>query len=357
MRNLRLSPVLDVGCAQGMLAHLVKDSGLTLDGVEYNPEWADLARPSYRNVWSGAIENAPLPDDEYRLVVCGDVLEHTPDPVAVLRRLKRAARPDATFIISVPNIAHVGVRVMLLFGLFPKMERGPLDKTHLQFFTKDTAKQMVESAGLKVKRITCTGVPLDEVWKDGQGALYKVATKLQHGALSVAPRLFGFQWIMVAQPEGAGDAPADGRPPPTAPNRRTARGQRSPSPSPRPRSGRRYKSATGNTPPTRLGRSASSPSPWRAQLRASSSLFAAPCAPRRTDSSTSSFAASWLFNSRNCSPTALTRPNTLTSAKTRADSSTSTAAASRSWPPSRWRRRLRGCFTTSESRAALPPVR
>jgi 2-polyprenyl-3-methyl-5-hydroxy-6-metoxy-1,4-benzoquinol methylase len=201
VRELRLSPVLDVGAAQGMLGELVKDAGLTLDGVELNPEWADLARQggNYRNVWSGTIEAAPLPEKEYRLVVCGDVLEHTPDPVAVLRRLRRAATDDASFIISVPNIAHVAVRMMLLFGRFPKMERGPLDKTHLQFLTKDTAKEMVEAAGLKVRRVTCTGVPLDEVWKDGRGGLlYKASTKLQHAALAVAPRLFGFQWIMVA---------------------------------------------------------------------------------------------------------------------------------------------------------------
>src|SRR6185436_2529601 len=113
-------------------------------GVEYNPAWADMARPHYRNVWSGAIENAPLPDNEYRLIVCGDVLEHTADPVAVIKRLRRAAREDARFIISVPNIAHLGVRMLLLFGRFPKMERGPLDKTHLHFFTKDTARDLVE---------------------------------------------------------------------------------------------------------------------------------------------------------------------------------------------------------------------
>ena len=201
MRELRLSPVLDVGAAQGMLGELVKGEGLTLDGVELNPDWAELARQSgnYRNVWASTIEAAPLPEKEYRLVVCGDVLEHTPDPVAVLRRLRRAATDDGTFIISVPNIAHVAVRMMLLFGKFPKMERGPLDRTHLQFLTKDTAREMVEAAGLKVRRVTCTGVPLDEVWKDGQGGLlYKVSTKLQHAALAVAPRLFGFQWIMVA---------------------------------------------------------------------------------------------------------------------------------------------------------------
>jgi 2-polyprenyl-3-methyl-5-hydroxy-6-metoxy-1,4-benzoquinol methylase len=183
-----------------MLAHLVKDENLTLDGVEANSEWAEVARPSYRNVWTSFVEDAPLPDKEYGLVVCGDILEHTPDPVAVLKRLRQAAQDDATFIVSVPNIAHVAVRGMLLLGKFPKMERGPLDKTHLQFFTKDTAKAMVEAAGLKVVQTTTTGVPLDEVWKKGEGsAMYKIFSRCQHAALAVAPRLFGFQWIMVCR--------------------------------------------------------------------------------------------------------------------------------------------------------------
>lgn len=179
---------------------MVKDAGLTLDGVEYNPAWAELARPHYRTVWTGTVEAAPLPKGEYGTIVCGDVLEHTPDPLAVLKSLREAAAPDGAFIISVPNIAHLAVRGMLLAGKFPRMERGPLDKTHLQFFTRDTAHALLREAGLRVEQTTCTGVPLDEIWKDGQqGILYKTFTKLQHAALAVWPRGFGFQWIMLAR--------------------------------------------------------------------------------------------------------------------------------------------------------------
>ena len=106
------------------VSHLVRDAGLTLDGVEMNPEWAEMARPHYRNVWTGTVESAPLPPKHYRLVVCGDVLEHTPDPVAVLRQLRAASTDDAMFIVSVPNIAHIVVRLMLLFGKF-----GPAGQT------------------------------------------------------------------------------------------------------------------------------------------------------------------------------------------------------------------------------------
>lgn len=203
VRELGQSPVLDVGAAQGMLAQSLAGSGIVLDAVEANPEWAELARPHYRQVFSSIIEGAKLPAKEYRVIVCADVLEHTANPLSVLQQLKEAATDDATFIISVPNVAHVAVRLMLLAGRFPKMERGPLDRTHLHFFTKDTARAMLESAGLKIERFSATGVPLDELWKNGEGkTLFGAIIKTQHAALAVAPRLFGFQWIMIARRNG-----------------------------------------------------------------------------------------------------------------------------------------------------------
>jgi 2-polyprenyl-3-methyl-5-hydroxy-6-metoxy-1,4-benzoquinol methylase len=199
VRGLQRSPILDVGAAQGMLAHSIQDTGFTIDGIEANPEWADMARPLYRNIWACYAEQAPLEPKSYKLVVCGDVLEHTPDPVGVLKKLIDASADDAKFIISLPNVAHLAIRLMLLFGKFPKMERGILDKTHLQFFTKDTALDMLRQAGLRAEKVSCTGVPLDELWKSGEGKLlYKLMMKSQHLALSIAPRLFGFQWVILA---------------------------------------------------------------------------------------------------------------------------------------------------------------
>ena len=204
VQSLKLGPILDVGAAQGMLGQMLQGSGLAIDAVEANPEWANAARPFYRNTWASIVEDAPLPDKEYKLVICADVLEHTPNPLSVLMRLREAATPDATFIISLPNVAHLAVRMMLLLGYFPKMERGILDRTHLQFFTKDTAIDLLKQAGLELERIRATGIPLDEVWKTGEGnLLFRAMQKTQHFALDVAPRLFGMQWVMVARPNGS----------------------------------------------------------------------------------------------------------------------------------------------------------
>jgi 2-polyprenyl-3-methyl-5-hydroxy-6-metoxy-1,4-benzoquinol methylase len=200
VRRIGRSPVLDVGAAQGFLGQLTQDSGLAIDAVEPNPHWAEHAKPFYRNVFASTIEDAHLPDNTYHVVVCGDVLEHTVDPVTVVQQLRRVATDDAYFIISLPNVAHLAVRLMLLFGRFPQMERGILDRTHLHFYTRDTAAAMLEEAGLHVMYARPTGVPLDELWPQGEDTLpFKLLMRIQHFLLLLAPRVFGFQWVLVAR--------------------------------------------------------------------------------------------------------------------------------------------------------------
>jgi 2-polyprenyl-3-methyl-5-hydroxy-6-metoxy-1,4-benzoquinol methylase len=203
VRDLNRSPILDVGAAQGMLGELLQGSGLAIDAVEPNPTWADAARPNYRNVYAGTIESVSLPSEPYRVIVCADVLEHVVDPVAVLKQLKLHASPDAAFIISLPNVAHAAVRTMLLFGFFPRMPRGILDRTHLHFFTRKTASDMLRDAGLCIDRIRATGMPLEEICRH-DGPLMDAARFTQQMFVRTLPKLFGFQWIFVAHP---GDQP------------------------------------------------------------------------------------------------------------------------------------------------------
>ena len=197
LKELRPQQVLDVGAAQGILGQLLADSGITIDAIEPNTDWAEAAKPYYRRVMNSTVEAADLPDNTYDCIVCADVLEHLPDPLSTLERLRQAAKPDATFIISLPNVAHLAVRTMLLFGRFPKMERGILDKTHLQFFTKDTAKNLLFDAGLKVDRTLTTIVPLEDF---GNGVITKTMMGMQRLAVAALPRLFAMQWIFIAKP-------------------------------------------------------------------------------------------------------------------------------------------------------------
>lgn len=200
LKQLKPALTLDVGAAQGFLGQLSQGTGLVIDAVEPEPHWAEAAKPFYRQVFASGIEEAHLADATYDAVVCADVLEHVVDPAAVLAQLQRVAKPGASFIISLPNVAHLAVRMMLLFGQFPQMERGILDRTHLHFYTRSTAIDMLRAAGLRVEHVSATGVPLDELWPGGEGNwLFNFMLRLQHLAVRLLPRLFGFQWIFVAR--------------------------------------------------------------------------------------------------------------------------------------------------------------
>jgi 2-polyprenyl-3-methyl-5-hydroxy-6-metoxy-1,4-benzoquinol methylase len=202
VRQLNRGPVLDVGAAQGILGQMLADANLPIDAIEPHAAWADAARPHYRNVFNCTIETANGLPDRYAVVLCGDVLEHTADPVGALRKLRAYAADDATFIVSLPNVAHLSVRLMLLFGRFPRMQRGILDRTHLHFFTRDTAIDMLREAGLRVERVSATPAPLEEVWPRGRhNPIFKLIMAVQKLFVRLLPRAFAYQWVFVARAE------------------------------------------------------------------------------------------------------------------------------------------------------------
>ena len=107
------------------------------------------------------------PDDfltGYQAVVCADILEHLAEPEVALRRLVALSAPDCLFLVSVPNVANLWVRLNLLLGRFSYAERGILDCTHLRFFTQETFRALLVAASLRPVRLLATPVPLGLVW-------------------------------------------------------------------------------------------------------------------------------------------------------------------------------------------------
>lgn len=198
------SRVLDVGTATGTLGRLCAGQGLVLRGLEPNPEWAELARPFYAELMCGALDAA----DEaflsgHQVVICADVLEHIAHPEAALERLISLQPPGCRFIISVPNVANIWVRLNLLLGRFDYADRGILDRTHLRFFTRRSFVAMLEGAGLEAGDLEVTPIPLDLVhaW-----FRQSAAGRSLHAALAAAtrrwPTMLGYQFVARAYKPG-----------------------------------------------------------------------------------------------------------------------------------------------------------
>jgi 2-polyprenyl-3-methyl-5-hydroxy-6-metoxy-1,4-benzoquinol methylase len=152
---------LDVGAADGYLAERLTAQGWSVTALERDPELAARARGRCKEVVVADLASAaPLLHGPFDAIVYGDVLEHLSDPRAALLALDQTLAPGGTVIVSVPNVAHLWVRLSLLIGRFDYADRGILDRTHLRFFTRRTLVAFLREAGLTVGELTVTPVPL-----------------------------------------------------------------------------------------------------------------------------------------------------------------------------------------------------
>ena len=193
--------VLDVGCAEGYLARALTERGCTIVGVEFDPRAAEVARGACERVVVGDVEDPSVRaqiDGPYDRILFGDVLEHLRDPAAVLRwAATLTASPSGRVVVSLPNIAHWTARRQLLRGRFPQEDHGLFDRTHLHFFTAETARELVERAGLVVESSRFAPAPLP--LESRVPALARLTPRL----LARRPELFALQIILICRSAGS----------------------------------------------------------------------------------------------------------------------------------------------------------
>jgi SAM-dependent methyltransferase len=149
--------LLDVGCGRGgfgyALRRLRTDVG-EIWGIEPHPDAANEAREQFDHVITGSYP-ADIPAGErFDVIVFNDVLEHMQDPAGVLRKTSSILTPDGTLVASIPNVRYwLVVRDLVLRGLWTYTETGPLDRSHLRFFTRSSAFDLFVSTGYAVARV------------------------------------------------------------------------------------------------------------------------------------------------------------------------------------------------------------
>jgi 2-polyprenyl-3-methyl-5-hydroxy-6-metoxy-1,4-benzoquinol methylase len=194
------SRVLDVGTASGTLARMCQNKTLRLFGIEPNSNWAQIASPRYEKMWTCSIMDI---DPEllrgYDVIVLGDILEHLPDPETVLQNLVSQQSSRTLFIISVPNVANLWVRLNLLLGRFEYADRGILDRTHLRFFTRRTLIHMVKNSGLEIVSIQVTPIPLELVSRFSVTLPGRFLSAVLARITPWLPTLLGYQFVVQAR--------------------------------------------------------------------------------------------------------------------------------------------------------------
>lgn len=144
--------VLDVGCGGGFFLRICQKLGATTQGIEPSPVAAEKASSFGLNVFNGTIEDFET-DERFDVITASQVLEHVPDPLATLTRMKSLLAPGGMIWIAVPNAACRWAE-----ALGWKWDGADLPY-HLLQFTPQSLTTTAANSGLRVKRMYTRSEP------------------------------------------------------------------------------------------------------------------------------------------------------------------------------------------------------
>jgi 2-polyprenyl-3-methyl-5-hydroxy-6-metoxy-1,4-benzoquinol methylase len=139
--------VLDIGCGSCISLLEIRNLGGDPWGIETDPNVRAIADHFGLNVHIGSIHDNPFPGEDFDLIVLNQVIEHVPDPIALLKLVRSRLRPQGKVILGTPNS-----------GSFNKMISGRKWLNwhipyHLHHYNKASFTRIAENAGYKVLSI------------------------------------------------------------------------------------------------------------------------------------------------------------------------------------------------------------
>lgn len=149
--------LLDIGGGTGATAAYFKAQGFAGKAVVADMVDSSLANPGIDAHFQGNLEDADFlsriiaEHGPFETITTLDILEHLTDPWKVVAQLGKALAPGGTIVASIPNVRHYRVAAGLLFkGKWSLQDAGILDRTHLRFFVRETAIELMTSSGLEL---------------------------------------------------------------------------------------------------------------------------------------------------------------------------------------------------------------
>lgn len=105
--------VLDYGCGTGQSLLELRAMGADAYGIEADANVARIAAHHQLQIHIGSIFETPFPGIKFDLIILNQVLEHIPEPVAVLDVLAGRLKIGGRLVVAVPNTGSIYCR---LFG-------------------------------------------------------------------------------------------------------------------------------------------------------------------------------------------------------------------------------------------------
>ncbi len=148
--------LLDIGAATGIFMHLARERGWSPTGIELCAERAAAASKEFDvPIQTGMFTADSFDAGRFDAATMLDVVEHTTDPLAMLKSAHAVLRPGGAVFVAVPN---QNCLLTVLVNLYARLGGPKAQKLlprlyvpiHLHYFTPRTLTRLVTDAGFRV---------------------------------------------------------------------------------------------------------------------------------------------------------------------------------------------------------------
>jgi SAM-dependent methyltransferase len=142
--------ILDVGCGEGLFLELAQKNRWQVEGTELSPFAARHASTALqRSVFGGELWEAGFPAHFFDVVTMWHVLEHTRDPLKVVKEARRVLKAEGYLILAVPNVNDHLMRLAyrIVKGHTPRLFSPEDKELHFFHFSAKTIQALLERSG------------------------------------------------------------------------------------------------------------------------------------------------------------------------------------------------------------------
>lgn len=154
--------VIDLGCGDASIMEKIKACGNKVTGVEISENAIKKARQKGFEVFNLSLEDdwAKRINKKFDIVFAGEIIEHIFDTDKFLQNVRKVLKKNGSLIITTPNLASLGRRLLLLVGRNPVIETTARkhDYGHIRYFTCATLTNLLIENNFRIETTESTAV-------------------------------------------------------------------------------------------------------------------------------------------------------------------------------------------------------
>ena len=151
--------ILDVGCSNGSGVYIANSLGLQAEGIDPSEKAVLDGKKRGLKLHTGFLNEVAFDNNSFDAITLYEVIEHVPEPIALLNECARILRPDGVLLVGTGNIDSWTRKIQKCkWDFFDINKHGG----HISFFSPKSLNILATKTGFRVVKIITHSVKFCE---------------------------------------------------------------------------------------------------------------------------------------------------------------------------------------------------